>query len=230
MLISKKYLYKQNKGIDMIVLIGGEKGGTGKTTIATNLAAMCVLNNKDTLLIDTDKQGSASSWIATRQFNDIKPDISSIQKFGNNLYSQVIDLSNRYGEIIIDAGGRDSVELRSAMTVANKVYIPIQASQFDIWTLNLIDRLVSEVKVVNPNLEAFIVLNRASTNPSLNEINEAREVILEFDNLKLSPSVVRDRVAYRKAAKKGHSVVELDKKDEKASHEIGELYKEIYCD
>ena len=44
----------------MIVLIGGEKGGTGKTTIATSLAG------RDVLLIDTDPQGSANYWAQSR--------------------------------------------------------------------------------------------------------------------------------------------------------------------
>ena len=46
----------------MIVLIGGEKGGTGKTTIATNLAALRAMAGRDVLLVDTDPQGSASYW------------------------------------------------------------------------------------------------------------------------------------------------------------------------
>lgn len=214
----------------MIILIGGEKGGTGKTTIATNLATNCKLEGKDIILIDTDKQGSASSWVATRQFNQIKPEISSVQKFGNNLHSQVLDLSKRYEEVIIDAGGRDSMELRSAMTVAQKFYVPIQASQFDIWTLGLIDRLVADVKVVNPNIKTYIILNRGSTNPSVNEVEEAKEVIMEFENLSLSECVVRDRIAYRKAAKTGFSVFEVEKKDDKACQEISKLYQEVYQD
>jgi chromosome partitioning protein len=212
----------------MILLIGGEKGGTGKTTIATNLAAVARLNNRDALLIDTDKQGSASSWIATRQYNGTRPDIPSVQKFGNTLHTQVLDLSNRYQEIIIDAGGRDSIELRSAMTVANCFYIPIQTSQFDIWTLGLINNLVTDVKIVNPTLKTFIILNRCSTNPAVNEVAEAREVLTEFDNLKLASSTLKDRIAYRKAAKTGQSVFELDKKDEKALQEIKSLYDEVY--
>jgi chromosome partitioning protein len=212
----------------MILLIGGEKGGTGKTTIATNLIAICTLNNKDTLLIDTDKQGSASSWIATREHNKIEPIIPSVQKFGNTLHTQILDLSKRYQEVIIDAGGRDSVELRSAMTVANCFYIPIQTSQFDIWTLGLINNLINDVKIVNPNLRTFIVLNRCSTNPAVNEAEEAKEVLTEFDNLKLSSSTLKDRIAYRKAAKTGQSVFELDKKDDKAIHEMKSLYNEVY--
>ncbi len=50
----------------MVILIGGEKGGTGKTTIATNLAALRALAGHDVLLVDTDSQGSASYWASSR--------------------------------------------------------------------------------------------------------------------------------------------------------------------
>src|SRR5258708_2604751 len=119
----------------MIILIGGEKGGTGKTTLSTNLAAYMVKNELDVLLIDTDKQGSASAWCAVRDENTEVLRVPCMQKFGNSLIKEIKDLSTRYTNIIIDAGGRDSVELRAAMTIADKMYIPIQASQFDVWTI-----------------------------------------------------------------------------------------------
>ncbi len=50
----------------MIVLVGGEKGGTGKTTLAINLAALRAIRGRDVLLVDTDPQGSASGWVLTR--------------------------------------------------------------------------------------------------------------------------------------------------------------------
>jgi len=96
----------------MIILIGGEKGGTGKTTIATNLAAMRALAGRDVLLIDTDPQGSANYWAQSRDELEITPRVSCVQKFGKGLPAEVKDLAKRYQDIIIDAGGRDSVELQ----------------------------------------------------------------------------------------------------------------------
>ncbi len=212
----------------MILLIGGEKGGTGKTTIVTNLAAKCKLSELDAIIVDTDKQGSASSWAATRELKEIKPLIPTVQVFGNTLHTQIIDLSKRYKIIIIDAGGRDSVELRSAMTVANKIYIPIQPSQFDIWTLAHMNNLIEHTKNVNSSVMAAIVINRASTNPSLNEVAEAKEILREFDNLELAESTLKDRVAFRKAAKSGASIYELAKQDEKACTEMDNLFNEVF--
>lgn len=212
----------------MIILIGGEKGGTGKTTIATNLAAIRASKGHDILLVDTDKQGSASSWSDIRDIkkNDIR--IPNIQKFGVNLTEDIKDLQTRYEDIIIDAGGRDSVELRAAMTIADKMYVPVQASQFDIWTLSIINDLVIQAKGFNPSLAPKVLINRAATNPSIQEVEEATEVFDEFECLTLSKNILKERIAYRKAAKSGLSVIEIEKLEAKSTKEILALYEEVF--
>ena len=51
---------------NLIIVIGGTKGGTGKSTLAINLAASSAINGNDTLLLDADKQGSAALWAGWR--------------------------------------------------------------------------------------------------------------------------------------------------------------------
>lgn len=220
----------------MILLIGAEKGGTGKTTLATNLAAELSNKKKDVLLVDTDTQGSASKWAAMRDsLEDSQGQftrVASVQKFGSGLRKDIIDLSHRYEHILIDAGGRDSVELRSALSVCEKIYIPLQAAQFDIWTLSVMDKLVADARIFNQNLDAYVIINRASTNPKVSETQEALELQEELQNLLFSKVVVRERSAFRKAAKRGLSVCELSSKDadSKAEQEITALYQEIFGD
>ena len=72
-----------------MILIGGEKGGTGKTTLATNLAAMRALEGHDVLLIDSDPQGSANYWAQSRDELAIKPRVACVQKFGKGLAMEV---------------------------------------------------------------------------------------------------------------------------------------------
>ena len=211
----------------MIVLIGGEKGGTGKTTLSTNLAAIMNKDNLDILLIDTDKQGSASDWCSMRNENNKVKRIPCMQKFGISIAAEVIDLSKKYEHIIIDAGGRDSVELRSSMGVADKIYIPIQASQFDVWTLGPVDNLVTTAKALNPKLESFVILNRASTNPLVSEAQEIQETFEGFQSLKLLNEIIYERITYRKAARSGLGVMELEQLDSKACEEIQSFYKEV---
>jgi chromosome partitioning protein len=159
---------------DMIVLIGGEKGGTGKTTLAIHLAALRAAAGNDILLVDTDRQGSASAWCAVRDEEGRAPRVACVQKFGKGLGAEVRAMAEKYRDVVIDAGGRDSVELRAAMTVADALFIPIQASQFDVWTLDAMNLLVEQAGTINERLRAFAVLNRASPNPSVKEAEDAR--------------------------------------------------------
>lgn len=212
----------------MILLVGGEKGGTGKTTIATNLAVRRLQASGDLLLVDTDKQGSASAWAAIRDGQEPNQRITSVQKFGNTIPKEVMELSKRFKDVVIDAGGRDSIELRAAMTVADRLVIPTQASQFDVWTLGTINDLILQAQALNPKLKAFVAVNRASTNPSVTEADEIQELLEDFEQLSLCESIIRDRIAYRKAAKSGLSVVELQPADDKATNEINALYEEVF--
>jgi len=214
-----------------ITVFGGEKGGTGKTTLAVNIAAMLAMKGKDVLLLDTDRQGTASFWATVRDEENIEPRVACVQKFGKGLPAQVRDLAERYDEIIIDAGGRDSMELRYALGVADRAYIPVQPFQFDIWTIRQMDTLVEMAKGLNEELAAFIVLNRVASNPAIREDRETREFITRenFQHLTLAESMIRDRIAFRKAARDGLAVVESGQ-DRKAVNEMNQLYEEIYGD
>jgi chromosome partitioning protein len=214
-----------------IVLFGGEKGGTGKTTLATNMAAMLALQGKDVLLLDTDRQGTASFWATVREDTDVEPRIACVQKFGKGLASQVRDLATRYDEIVIDAGGRDSMELRYSLGVCDRAYVPVQPFQFDIWTIRQMDELVEMAQGLNDKLEAFIVLNRVSTNPAVREDQDTRDFFQQenFQNMTMVESVLRDRIAFRKSARDGLSVQEW-KQDKKATDEITQLFEEVYGD
>lgn len=212
----------------MILLLGGEKGGTGKTTLAVNLAVMLSRTGKDVLLVDTDKQGSANFWASIRDESGALPRIPCVQKFGKGLAKDVIDLAGRYGEIIIDAGGRDSMELRYSLGIADTVVIPIQPTQFDLVTLYQMETLVAQAQALNPRLIAFVALNRASTNPSVSDTQEACNLISDFTHVALLNSILRERVSYQRSVREGLSVVEVPQPDNKAISELHSLYEEVY--
>lgn len=214
----------------MVILIGGEKGGTGKTTLAVNLAAIRAAQGRDVLLVDTDIQGSASSWASLRDEAKLSPRIPCVQKFGKGLQAEIKDLAQRYQDIIIDAGGRDSVEMRGALVVSNTAYLPTQASQFDIWTLDRMDELVATAQGFNPDLKAYVVINRATPNPVVKEASEASDFIRDFKHLNLARAVVRDRIAFRRSVREGKGIRELSPADMKAIDEISTLYEEVFSE
>lgn len=206
-----------------IVLIGGEKGGTGKSTVATNLAVYLVHEGFDVILLDCDPQPSSSRWIARRNAGEYK-EVHSAQKL-KDVYKTAIDLSNRYEFVIIDAGGRDSMELRTAMVAADYLYVPIRASQYDLETLTTVNTLVAQARAMNPGLVVRTLLCMAPTNERIREVEDARELMQEFPDLPLSGCVIRDRKAYRDAALLGCGVMEL--KNAAAKAEIQLLGQEI---
>lgn len=223
----------------MIVVLGGEKGGVAKTTLATNLAVMRLLAGHDPLLLDTDRQRTASKWASLRDEYGHAPRVRCLHKIverggGQALVHELKDLASRYEDIIVDVGGRDSPELRAAMAVADRLFVPLQPSQFDLWTLEEIWRLVQDVQVINPGLSAQIVLCRVSTNPQIREDQEAREELAGLDGMGILETVVHERTLFRKAARAGQGVVEyarsLPRADRahQAAEELAQLYRQVF--
>jgi len=211
----------------MILLIGGEKGGTGKSTIATNIAVNLAHQQQEVVIIDCDPQGTATKWLSRRNklFPNL-PKVFSIQKTGD-IYDTSIDMSHRYKYVIIDAGGRDSEELRTAMVACNKMYIPLKASQPDIETSNHIIQLIKLAKTLNPKLLALTMISMAPTNHVLKEDQEAILLLSKLNIAKTSNVIIHERKVYRDAIADGKGVIEYD--NIKAKNEIMQLFKEIFC-
>ena len=212
----------------MIVLVGGEKGGPGKTTIATNIAAMRTDEMEDVLLVDTDRQPTSSYWCSMREDKGIKPRVASIQKYDKAVRTEITELKKKFSDIIIDAGGRDSPELRGALLVCDKAIFPLRPSQFDLWTLGRLNTLVEVALEINENLKAYVVINQSSPNPAVREAEEMKEFLSEFENINLMKSVICERIVFRRAALNGMAVTEYKPEDIRANEEINALYREIF--
>lgn len=224
----------------MIILVGGEKGGTGKSTVATNIATMRSLQGNDTLLFDIDPQMTSTFWASRRDENNIQPRISSCQKILDNrvlnagmvIRNEIKAIMPKYKDIIIDAGGAASEVLRAAMTMADILVLPLMSSSFDIWTLGTVNNLVAEVKNTNPNLIAKVLYNKIAPHPQTakSEIEESNEILSDFEHIQCFHSVLVYRVAIRRSQNKGMSIIEYKPFDEKAIEEMSSLYREVFND
>ena len=224
----------------MVILVGGEKGGTGKSTIATNIATMRTIKGIDTLLFDIDPQKTSTFWASRRDENNIHPRIASCQKIldsrilnaGIVIRNELKALMSKYEDIIVDAGGAASEVLRAAMTMADVLVLPLMPSSFDIWTLGTVNNLISEVKHTNPKIIAKVVYNKVAPHPQTakSEMEESNEILSDFDSIKRFDTILIYRVAIRRSQSKGQSIVEYKPLDDKANEEINSLYMEVFND
>lgn len=210
----------------MITLIGGTKGGTGKTTVATNLCVCVAHAGLDVLLLDADPQATSSLWANERSMrNDLRP-VHCVQRTGN-LIPALRDLEGRYQHIVVDSGGFDSEGLRSALVVADVLYSPVVASQFDLWTARKMLELVSLAASMNPKLKAHWLLSMIETNPLIRgEADDGIELLRELSLLSVARSRIHRRKAYRDVTTDGRGVLETS--NVKAREEISALAMEVY--
>jgi chromosome partitioning protein len=206
-----------------IYTIGGIKGGSGKTTVATNLAVMLATDGHDVLLVDADDQETASDFTVWRNNNtEGHAGYTAIQLTGDAVRTEIRRLAAKYDDIVIDTGGRDTTSQRAAMTVSDLYLVPFVPRSFDVWTLERVVKLIDEMRPANPTLRAYAFLNRADPGGSDNE--GAADYLKDATSIRFIDMPLGSRKAFSNAATEGRSVTELKRKDPKAEAEIRALY------
>ena len=206
----------------MIIAIVQTKGGVGKTTLTVNLAVERVLRAKrDVLLVDADEQGTASDFSALRAERLGQTGYSAIQLAGNAVRTQVQKLKDKFDDVFIDTGGRDTQALRAALTVADIALVPFQPRSFDVWTLDKVAGLIGEAKSFNESLRAFAVINCADASGPDNVA--AAVSLTEHPEIAYLDSPLGRRKAFPNANAVGLSVLEASPVDKKACDELTRL-------
>lgn len=211
----------------MITVVGGTKGGSGKSTVATNLAIMLAGAGHEVLLVDADDQETSTDFTNLREAS--RPGgagYTCVALTGAAVRSGVQRLAPKHAHVIIDTGGRDTVSQRAALSICNAYLVPFAPRSFDVWTLDKVAELVEEARAVNPALRALAFINRAEARG--NENAEAAELIRSKPGLEFVPTALGARKAFAHAAASGLSVTELRPQDPKASEEIAALYGHLF--
>jgi chromosome partitioning protein len=210
----------------MIIVVGGIKGGSGKTTIATNLAVLRAIDKK-VLLVDADEQKSAWDWSQQRNSlpeHRLMGSFATVCMSGKTIYNNLLKFTEDYDDIIIDTGGRDTTSQRSALCVADKLILPFKPSSIDIWTLAPIREILSEC--INPILKVYAVITQADASGKDNQ--EAMDILKEFNEIKTLDCTIGNRKSFRNAAGEGVGIHEMFHTDIKACNEMQALYDLIY--
>ena len=209
----------------MIYLVGSTKGGAGKTTTAVNLGAALAQSGRDVMIVDGDRQGSALMAISIRQAAETMPGIAVAQYVdGKALRGQVIQQREKYDDIVIDAGGRDSTALRAALMLCDVLLVPFQPRSFDVWALEDMSALLAEARSAREDrFPAYAYLSMADTSKRSTDNVEAAAAVADWPELQLLDAPLGRRKAFGNAASQGLCVHELKPRDPKACDELNTL-------
>ncbi|WP_368563048.1 AAA family ATPase [Pseudoxanthomonas sp. UTMC 1351] len=155
------------------ILVASSKGGAGKSTIATNLAANFALEGKRTVLVDADPQGSSTRWAERR--SEMESAVLPIDASRKRPW--LSSLPEDAERVVIDAAaGSMAVDLDSFLEHADAVVVPVLPSALDIEaTVGFLNTLSKVQRIHKRKLPVGLVLNRSR--PWTNTSQQALEML-----------------------------------------------------
>jgi chromosome partitioning protein len=195
----------------LTIAVLNQKGGVGKTTIATNLAAAAFLGRHRTLLLDLDQQGSSLDWFRARQPSSKIRGLVTVKFDKPITVPQYREVTKGFDLVVLDGPPRLGAVTRSAAAIADLVVIPVTPGPYDLWALDETLPLLSEADAIAEQLgrrpaPRLFLINGAIINTKL--ARHIPEPLAEQStNAETSRVVVHRRVAFPEAASIGETVL-----------------------
>lgn len=202
-----------------VISVLNQKGGAGKTTIATHLATSLRLAGHSVLLVDSDPQGSARDWAAVREDHPL-----SVVGMDRPTIERDLKSIAPVDFVIIDGAPQAADLAVSAIKASDFALIPVQPSPYDIWaTSDLVDLVKQRIEITDGKLQAAFVVSRAITGTNI-----GKEItgILEGYELPVLESRIHQRVSYPGTAAGGSTILE-DYPGSEGAKEVIQLMNEI---
>lgn len=211
----------------MIFTTGGIKGGSGKTTFATNLTIYLSSKGRDVLFVDADDQASAHTFSIQREVaTNGNKGYTAIRQSDKEVRSEVLKLAIKFDDVIIDTGGRDTTSQRAALSITDVYLVPFYPRSLDVWTLEKVENLIADMQIVNPKLKAFSFINRADSqgadNRDVAELLKESQIITYLDTPLVQRKIFANAISY------GLGIFEMKPKDKKATDEFNALYEALF--
>jgi chromosome partitioning protein len=214
----------------MITVIANLKGGSGKSTVAFNLAVWLEKSGRPVIGYDLDPQCTFSDLAMLRKEMEYKPDLT-IHSVRAVLKDQLLSHSGE--EVLIDVGAANMAAMKEALTAADRVLIPVPPSQADVWATQRFLHMIgpdTEAMKVNGNQQTIAFVNRADTNKSIRETHETEAALRMLPAIDVVlPQRLRLRTGFRRSLSEGLTVFEMWPRS-KAAQEFRTLAGALYPD
>jgi chromosome partitioning protein len=204
----------------MLTVIGNLKGGTGKSTVAFNLAVWLAHSKDGVIAFDLDPQRTLLDVNEVRIEDGYEPtfevstDLDELEALAKD--------KKRKKAIIVDMSATNMPAMEKAISLADRVLIPVQPSQADIWSTQRFLKIVKNCIDNDKNPEILGFINRADTHIFVRESDEAAEALEMMPGIEALKIRLYQRTAYRRSFSEGLGVFELDPMG-KASREMKKL-------
>jgi chromosome partitioning protein len=204
----------------MITVIGNLKGGSGKSTVAFNLAIWLAWHKRKVSVLDLDPQKTLTDLIELRQEEDYEPPIVMLPS------DMPLDkLKDEEGDVLIDVGVANLPGMFTAISQADRVLIPVVPGQADVWSTQRFLGMIASHRP--PKCEVLMFLNRTDALGGSKETKEASAAIAMLKSASVLPTRLSQRIWLCRSLSEGLAVFELSP-NEKASHEFLGLAKALY--
>mgnify|MGYP002725598507 CR=1 FL=1 len=205
----------------MITVIGSLKGGSGKSTLTFNLAVWLKMAGVNVEIFDIDPQCTLSDVADVRNEEGFDPTLKVRNK--NSLRKNILEKAD---EVLIDIGTADMTIMKKALSVADRIVVPVPPSQADVWSTQRFLNLVKQsVKGDMPDISGFI--NRGDTHHAVRESDETAAALTALKGIKFIKPRLSQRTVYRRSFSEGLAVFELDPRG-KGSKEMTNLCAALY--